>query len=126
MTQIVTASQTAVKVQSLIEWSAPILTIRVAGQVLDYDVAEFSTPWDGRAFHLRCDDQSELDVFVCRQHHADHCDCVDFACGNRCRHVGALRYLIEVGEIEDPREGMPSIEYSPEELAAMAGEELPF
>ena len=126
MKTIVSPNQTAVKVQSLIEWSAPILTIRIAGQVWDYDVSEFPTPWDGRAFHLTCDDQSELDVFICRQHRDDHCDCVDFACSNRCRHVGALRYLMEAGEIEDPREGMPSVAYSPAELAEMAGEELPF
>lgn len=126
MTQIVTASPAAVKVQSLIEWSQPVLTIRVAGQVTDYEVSEFPTQWDGRAFHLRGDDGSERDVFVCRQHHDDHCDCADFTCGNRCRHVGTLRYLMECGEIEDPRDGMPSVAYTPAELAEMAGEELPF
>ena len=126
MSQIVAKPQTAVKVQSLIEWAEPVLTIRVAGQITDYDVSEFPTPWDGRAFHLRGGDGTSLDTFVCRQMRDDHCDCADFACGNRCRHVGALRYLMEAGEIEDPREGMPNVAYTPAELAEMAGEELPF
>lgn len=81
------------------------LTVDTARARTLYLVREFVTPWAGRAFRLEVvrggtDPESETyDVFAGRDPRADRCDCKGFVYGRGkpCKHVHAVRALVENG-----------------------------
>lgn len=115
----------------------PSLVIQLEGHTLklsegviseSFDVGEYYTQ-DGRSFHLSNPHDAELhvDCFIHESDPAhDFCTCAD-SLVMECRHMKAMRYLVEENIIPHPFAGMPeSAPYTPAELAEMAGEELPF
>ena len=102
-----------------------------------YQVEEIPTGIDGRAFLLHRDpaaiaqDGPDADrcygVFVHRNGQDHLCECKGFASHGRCKHVDALRGLIETGRLEHPMAGAPAPEWpSPEQVDADAKNEAPF
>lgn len=117
-----------------IEYDAPVLLIRKGRDVQLYTVLEFPCGFDGRAFTVTKDATGEVyNVFVARNQQDSSCDCAGFTytsndpTGGRCRHLDAIRHLMESGRLEDPRHAAPAEPFpSPEQLAAEAGVDLPF
>lgn len=63
-----------------------------------YNVIEFPTTWDGRAFRVEKADGSEVyDVFVPRDHGFERCDCMGFERYDHCKHTAALRAVLANG-----------------------------
>ena len=117
--------------ETQVEYDDPVLAIRKGRSEDLYVVDEFSVGWDGRGFRLTKDnggpEHEGYDVFICRWGQNDLCDCLGFSQHSRCKHVDALRHLIESGQLDDPRAGAPVEPFpSPEQLAAQAGMNLPF
>lgn len=92
-----------------------------------YEVEEIPTGIDGRAFLLHRDsaaiakDGPDADdrygVFVHRNGQDHLCECIGFARHGRCKHVDALRRLIEDGHLEHPMAGNPFRTFpSPEQV----------
>jgi hypothetical protein len=111
-----------------------VLLIRKGKCECLYTLAEFPTGWDGRAFVVTRDaDGEEYNVFVARNGQDSTCDCAGHTytsndpTGPRCKHIDALRHLIETDQLQDPRHD-PRVDPwpSPEQLAAEAGMNLPF
>ncbi|WP_439625956.1 SWIM zinc finger family protein [Gemmata sp.] len=79
-----------------------LLVIERPRAVATYAVAEFQTPWEGRAFHLVClGGQSDAgaesyDVFAARNGQDHRCDCKGFSYGRGkpCKHVLAALALL--------------------------------
>lgn len=80
---------------------AGTMTIAVGTEATDYVVTEFPTGWIGRGFTLFKvgADPKDYSVFVCqRGAEGDSCDCADAIYrGRACKHLGAVRKLIERG-----------------------------
>ncbi len=102
-----------------------------------YAVEEIPTGIDGRAFRLHrhpdaiADEGPDADrcygVLVHRNGQDHLCDCKGFARTGRCKHIEALRGLIDDGHLEHPMAGAPVPDWpSPEQLAADAEMDLPF
>ena len=79
-----------------------LLVVHTARASVTYTVTEFSTPWEGRAFHLvkqsegtdpTCD---SYDVFCHRAGQDNQCSCAGFAYGRGkpCKHILACQALI--------------------------------
>jgi hypothetical protein len=87
-----------------------IMVIATGKQPAGYKVTEFSTDWDGRAFHLTkifggTDRESEAyDVFVGHNERHSLCGCKGFGYSGHCKHLTSLRLLVEAGEF-DPKAG---------------------
>ena len=66
-----------------------------------YTVAEFPTGLTGRGFHVtKLGGEGYACVISCRSPQYDSCECPAWTLGRkRCRHVSAIRKLIEVGKI---------------------------
>jgi hypothetical protein len=111
-----------------VEYDVPVLAIRKGHSEDLYDVAEFPTGWDGRAFQLVKDsDRSVYDVFVSRNGQDDRCDCTGHLQHGRCKHVDSLQALIEAGLLVHPCDEAPAEPWpTPEQLAEAAGVPLPF
>src|SRR5262245_44844946 len=98
-TPIATQTQAKRQPQTQVEYDAPVLAIRKAvgngkGTEELYDVAEFPTGWEGRAFHLTKDRTGEeYDVFVARNGQDNLCSCIGFESRGVCKHHDALRSL---------------------------------
>ncbi len=70
-----------------------------------YQIAEFQTPWDGRAFHFTClggqTDRESIpegyDVFLSHSGREFHCGCKGFAYGRGkpCKHIESVRAIFE-------------------------------
>src|SRR5262245_41180234 len=125
---IPTTTQAVKPTETLVEFDHPLLLIRKGRSEELYDVREFPTGWDGRAFQLVKDsDKSVYDVFVARNGQDDKCDCTGALQHGRCKHCDALRALIQAGRLEDPRAGSPQAPFpTPQQLADEAGVDLPF
>ncbi len=89
-----------------------ILVIHVLRASTTYNVTEFGTPWDGRAFHLvkvgavTDGEKDSYDVY-CSLTGQDHqCSCTGFAYGHGkpCKHVLSVQALIGNGWVEQTRE----------------------
>jgi hypothetical protein len=81
-----------------------------------YDLEEIPVGMDGRGFLLHRDDQAVADdpdgverygVFIARNGQDHLCECRGHAAHGHCKHVDALRFLVEGGHLEDPRAGRP-------------------
>lgn len=84
-----------------VEYDAPVLAIRKARAEELYAVTEFPTDWPGRAFQLVKDRTGEsYSVFVVDDGQNHQCDCRGFAATARCKHIDALRHLIEDGQLD--------------------------
>lgn len=113
-----------------------VLLIR-NGSKTQYTLSEFPVGgpvFDGRAFELVGDpDGGTYHLFCARNGQDSTCDCAGFTytsddrTGGRCKHLDAIRTLIEVGLLDGPRAASPAEPWpSPEQLAAQAGVDLPF
>ncbi|MBA4191972.1 MAG: hypothetical protein C0467_28670 [Planctomycetaceae bacterium] len=88
-----------------------LLSIEAPRKCAVYVVVEFQTAWAGRAFHFEClggqSDKDSLkggyDVFIGRPHET-RCDCKGWAYGRGkpCRHIAAVRAIIENGWMDCP------------------------
>lgn len=73
-----------------------------AGKTVDsYQVAEFPSGWDGRAFVFAktAGDGKVYDVFVGRNGQDRRCNCRGFVVFSHCKHEAAARKLIEIGQL---------------------------
>jgi hypothetical protein len=69
-----------------------------------YRVTEFPTAWAGRAFRLdKLDGSESYDVFVGADRRDDRCDCRGFERYGLCKHVDAVRALLDNRWLPDPR-----------------------
>jgi hypothetical protein len=92
-----------------------------------YDVEEINTGMDGRAFLLHrtpeaiaksSDSTQRYGVLIARNGQDDLCECRGFEKGGYCKHVNAMRGLIEAGHIDRPGEDAPVDAFpSPEQAA---------
>lgn len=99
-TEIETTTEAKRKPKTLIEFDCPVLVIR-KGRIEElYDVAEFPTGWQGRAFTLIKNNGVEsCNVFVA-QNGQDHlCDCRSFEAHGRCKHHDAIQHLLTTGQL---------------------------
>jgi hypothetical protein len=73
-----------------------------------YALAEFPTPWPGRAFTLTKADGEVYSVFLSLDLNAEphRCDCAGHTFTGRCRHLDSLLALMDDGQLPDPREAM--------------------
>jgi hypothetical protein len=85
---------------------AGVLTVHTDRATVKYAVAEFPTPWPGRAFHLAkvtagTDPESESYSVFCSHHGpaGDSCDCRGFTFKATCKHRDAARALLANGWI---------------------------
>jgi hypothetical protein len=106
----VATTSTAKKIpdtQATLDLAGRLLTIVKAGKVEVYDVAEFPTSWDGRAFELvKTATGEKYSTFVANNPQDHHCDCTGHEAKGYCKHVDALRELWQAGWLEDPRAGI--------------------
>jgi hypothetical protein len=114
-----------------IEFDFPVLLLRKERDVQIYTVDEFPVggpAWDGRAFRLTKDSTGEhYSCFVARNGQDHLCECRGFEAHGHCRHVDALKRLIDTGRLDHPEADRPVEPWpSPEQLAAEAGVALPF
>jgi len=89
-----------------------LLSIEAPRKCACYAVCEFPTTWAGRAFHFECfggqSDRDSLtegyDVFFARNPRETRCDCKGFAFGKGkpCKHIEAVRAIIENGWMDLP------------------------
>ena len=96
-----------------------------------YTVEEIPTGMDGRAFLLHRDEEAvakdiaagreqeaRYGVLIARNGQDDLCECRGFTAHGRCKHVSAMRGLIEGGHIDEPGQDAPVDSFpSPEQLA---------
>ena len=67
-----------------------------------YDVREFPTPWEGRAWQLTKIRTGEThEVFVAADGSGHICDCLGFSHTGHCRHVDCLTALSPAGCVPD-------------------------
>ena len=83
---------------------AGVLRIDTNRATAKYAVAEFPTPWPGRAFHLAkvtdgTDPAGESYAVFCSHHGpaGDSCDCKGFTYKGTCKHRDACRALLANG-----------------------------
>ena len=133
-TPVATTTTAVRKPETAIEYDNGTLLIRKAKRECLYAVAEFPCGFDGRAFSLTRDTDGEVyNVFLARNGQDSTCDCAGFTytsnepTGGRCKHLDAIRHLVEADRLSDPRHDAPAEEWpSPAQLAAEAGVALPF
>jgi hypothetical protein len=121
-------------VETAIEFDPPTLLIRKHKHEFKYTLAEFPCGFDGRAFALTRDTDGQVyNVFVARNGQDSSCDCAGYSFtsndpgGGRCKHLGAIRHLMDAGRLDHPEADRPGERWpSPEQLAADAGVDLPF
>lgn len=121
-------------VETAIEYDPPTLLIRKHRHEFLYTLAELPCGFDGRAFTLTRDTDGQVyNVFIARNGQDSTCDCAGFTftsddpTGGRCKHVDAIRHLIETGRLDHAEADRPGEPWpSPEQLAADAGGDLPF
>lgn len=103
-----------------------IMVIATGKRPAGYKVTEFTTDWDGRAFHIAkifggTDREAEsYDVFVGRDERHSLCACKGFTHTGHCKHLTSLRLLVQAGEF-DPT---PSVQIA-KAIAETAAEEYP-
>lgn len=79
------------------------VTLQSKKGAFDYEVKEFATNWDGRAFRMEKTDQGDhYNVFICNHgHDQDTCDCADATFRERrCKHMEAIRALLVAATIK--------------------------
>jgi hypothetical protein len=121
-------------VETAIEYDPPTLLIRKHEYEFLYTLAEIPCGFNGRAFALTRDADGQVySVFVARNGQDSTCDCAGFSVtsgeptGGRCKHLVAIRHLMDAGRLDHPEAGRPGEPWpSPERLAADAGVDLPF
>lgn len=80
-----------------------LLLVHTARSSVEYLVVEFSTPWDGRAFHMAKTsggtdrEETGYDVFCGRNGQDRQCSCKGFAYGRGkpCKHIAAVSALLD-------------------------------
>lgn len=100
-----------------------------------YDVEEIPSGM-GRAFLLHRtpaavaadpDHVERYGVLVAMNPQDHLCECRGFAAHGYCKHISAVRELIDAGHLDHPEAGRPSEPFpSPQQLADEAGVDLPF
>jgi hypothetical protein len=92
--------------QTTLDLSGRLLTIVKGGAVKVYELDEFSTSWDGRAFfvkNLSNGERYESFVAVNGQDHL--CSCKGFESCGHCCHTDSLLELWRAGWLERPEAG---------------------
>jgi hypothetical protein len=124
---VVTSSRArnAEKLKTGYTFRAGRLTISKARKDETYRVAEFVPDMDGRAFTLTKSDGDHYSCLVVNSQDG-LCECRGFEKEGHCKHLDTLRAMLAAGEL-DAEDGRPDSPFpSPEQLAADAGEDLPF
>ena len=73
------------------------VTLQSKKGVVDYEVNEFETNFNGRGFRLqKVNNEDHYNVFICNQgHDQDTCDCADATFRERrCKHIDAVRAIL--------------------------------
>jgi hypothetical protein len=120
MLNLITTTSKAKKIPETevqIDRTGTRLWIKKGAKLEEYDVAEFPTSWDGRAFQLTKKRTGEqYNVFVANNPQDHNCDCTGHESHGHCKHIDALHDLWDRGWLPRPEEETPE-QLAPEQLS---------